>query len=205
MNFQQASQLQQKRPEAASAVPSASVRFALKEATADAHRRLDALSARFNLSDDAGYRDFLMASAAALLPLEAALERGGVAQLLEDWPSRTRASAICADLQGLEGDIPDARSVTLPASPAALFGVLYVLEGSRLGARFVLKQLEPAGERVRQNVRYLTHGREQDLWRSFAARLESEATIAGDLATTIAAAHTAFGVFLDRFAAGPAS
>lgn len=205
MNFQQVSQLQQKQPDAASAAPAASIRAALRAATAEAHRKLDSLATRFDLTSDTGYRAFLTVSAEALLALEAALERAGVAQHLDDWPARARAGAIVADLQGLGGEAPAAAPVTLPASPAALFGVLYVLEGSRLGARLILKQLEAAGEHIRRNSRYLAHGVESDLWRSFAARLESEPAVSRDPAAVVAAAQTAFTVFLDRFAVRPAS
>lgn len=205
MNFQQAGQLQQKQLAAEPALRPTSIRASLKAATDESHGRLDRLAARFDLSSDTGYRNFLTASAAALLPVETALEQAGVAHLFGDWPARRRSQAILDDLGGMGSDVPGSKAVEPPASPAGIFGMLYVLEGSRLGARTVLKQLEAASERARRNLRYLSHGSDANLWRSFTARLETEAAVLGDVATTIAAARDAFAVFLDRFAARPAA
>ncbi|MGH1557740.1 hypothetical protein ACRAWD_07640 [Caulobacter segnis] len=44
---------------------------------------------------------FLSASAAALSPLEQALERAGVADWLPDWPARARRAALAQDLAAL--------------------------------------------------------------------------------------------------------
>src|SRR5262245_57771211 len=55
----------------------ASLRNILKEATARDHARLDGRLGAFDLHDSAGYRRFLEANAAALLPLEGALVAAG--------------------------------------------------------------------------------------------------------------------------------
>src|SRR5215471_5640178 len=84
---------------------SSGLRDTLKDATALAHRDLDAQFAAFDLSSRRGYRRFLEASAAALLPLEDALERAGVTHIFADWPQRARRDSITADLAHLDGDI----------------------------------------------------------------------------------------------------
>ena len=77
------------------------LREKLKRATSSAHRALDARLSRFDLASLEGYRRFLEANAAALLPLEAALERAGVARIFCDWPQRSRRTTILADLKHL--------------------------------------------------------------------------------------------------------
>jgi heme oxygenase len=75
----------------------------------------------------------------ALLPLEAALIRFGVEQLFPDWPSRSRSRALSADLTGLA--IRIRLFPTLPRLDCdGLLGAMYGLEGSRLGARFLLRR-----------------------------------------------------------------
>ena len=56
---------------------SASVREYLKLSTRDLHGRLDVAAGVMRLETYPGYGDFLAAHAAALIPLEAALEKGG--------------------------------------------------------------------------------------------------------------------------------
>ncbi|MFK4538625.1 heme oxygenase [Bradyrhizobium ottawaense] len=65
------------------------LRERLRDATADAHREVDAQLSSFDLTVLAGYRRFLQASAGALLPLEAALVAAGVARIFPDWPERS--------------------------------------------------------------------------------------------------------------------
>lgn len=117
-----------------------------------------------------GYGAFLAASAAALIPLELALERAGVSEWLPDWPQRTRRAAVAADLAALGLDAPAFQPASVPSRDFAV-GLLYVLEGSRLGARFLARQVQAAGAGL--PLSYLTHGEGQDLWRSFLAWLEA--------------------------------
>ena len=60
------------------------------------------------------------------------------------------------------------------AGAARMFGALYVLEGSRLGAKLLVPDLLAGGStRVRAATRYLRHGEGHRLWQSFLAHLES--------------------------------
>ena len=55
-----------------------------------------------------------------------------------------------------------------------LMGVAYVLEGSRLGARYLLKTVSVSQDQaVRGNTRFLAHGQDKKLWPAFVATLES--------------------------------
>ncbi|MFD1786815.1 biliverdin-producing heme oxygenase [Sphingomonas floccifaciens] len=113
----------------------------LREGTRDEHERLDTLFGRFDLTDAGGYADFLSAHAAALLPLEAALDAADAAAIVPDWNDRRRADRIVDDLR-LLGRAPPP-PVPVPALPTvpALLGALYVVEGSRLGGRMLARQV----------------------------------------------------------------
>lgn len=168
------------------------LRERLRDATAAAHRELDAQLSSFDLTVLAGYLRFLQASAGALLPLEAALVEAGVADLFPDWPERARSAAIAADLGRLGSAARSSVSVP-PLTPSGIFGTMYVLEGSRLGAKFLLRELADATDpRITQAISYLGHGAGKRLWQSFLSKLESEEC---DEAEAIAAARIAFAAF----------
>lgn len=169
------------------------LRERLRDATAAAHRELDAQLSSFDLTVLAGYRRFLQASAGALLPLEAALVEARVADLFPDWPERTRSAAITADLGRLGSAVQSTVSVP-PLTSSGMLGAMYVLEGSRLGAKFLLRELAEATDpRIAQATSYLSHGAGKRLWQSFLSRLESEESC--DEVEAIAAARIAFAAF----------
>ena len=118
------------------------LRVRLREATATAHQSLDARIAGSNLTSLACYRHFL--EAAALIPLEAALEDSNVNAVVEDWQERARTQAIRSDLARIGGQVLPLPSVKR-LSHAETLGVLYVLEGSRLGARYLLRTVRSDG------------------------------------------------------------
>jgi hypothetical protein len=72
------------------------------------------------------------------------------------------------------------------------FGVVYVLEGSRLGAKVLVRRLlaSPDLQKTRA-MRYLRHGEGLPLWRTFVERLESSAAVRRSPADAIAGAHAA--------------
>ena len=152
--------------------PRSTLRHLLKEATTTDHARLDARLSELDLQSPRGYRQFLEINATALLPLERALTEGGVQDLLPDWNQRARTEVILTDLAALGGrphhlDVP-----TLP-DRAAMLGTLYVLEGSRLGAAYLLKTVARADDPVVSgNTRFLGHGAGQHFWASFCTVLE---------------------------------
>lgn len=171
------------------------LRSVLRNATAPAHARLDALFGQSDLQTLSGYRGFLEAHAIAVLPLEADLVRSGVEQLFVDWPSRSRSRALSADLISLGGRIR--ALATLPRLDVeGVLGTMYVLEGSRLGARFLLRRVQQSADpAVARTTAYLSHGAGSQLWPSFLATLERHAAEIGDPAGVVAAARWTFGVF----------
>jgi heme oxygenase len=169
------------------------LRERLRDATAAAHRELDAQMSAFDLAVLPGYRRFLEASAGALLPLEAALVDANVAKMFPDWPERTRRDAITSDLARLGRDAHGTVSVP-PLTPSGMIGTMYVLEGSRLGAKFLLKAVADAGDpRLGEATAYLRHGAGKRLWQGFLARLADEEDCDEDEA--IEAARSAFAAF----------
>jgi len=171
--------------------PDFSVREYLRHATNQQHAVLDRAASQMHLQSKAGYANFLATQVSALLPLEQALEAGGIAKLLPDWPSRRRADALKADLAELHVTITtdDAPSFL---SDAALLGASYVLEGSRLGARMILRQIGQQSA-----TRFLRHGDGSRLWRSFLDVLETNRAIRDDLASAADAARCVFSFFID--------
>ncbi|MDA9468449.1 biliverdin-producing heme oxygenase [Bradyrhizobium sp. CCBAU 53415] len=172
---------------------SSGLRERLRDATSDAHRKLDAQLCAFDLAGISGYRRFLHASAGALLPLEAALAEAGVDHVFPDWPERSRSAAIASDLARLGASVAVMVSVP-PLTRAGMLGTMYVLEGSRLGAKFLLKAVADANDpRIGEATSYLRHGAGKRLWQSFLSKLESEEEC--DEVEAIASARIAFAAF----------
>lgn len=169
----------------------------LRDATAEQHSRLDAMAAGLALDTPHGYRTFLAAQAEALLPLEAALESGGIARLLPDWDERRRGDALSADLDALDIETQPMRAPAF-GSDAALMGAAYVLEGSRLGARFL-------APRVTGPAAFLRHGEGQPLWQSFLTQLEANAAARCAPDRAALAAKSVFRLFEQSFERQPVS
>jgi len=114
------------------------LRERLRDATANAHRELDAQLSSFDLTVLSGYRRFLQASAGALLPLEAALVQAGVAKMFPDWRERARSAAIAADLAQLGSAAQSTVSVP-PLTRSGMLGTLYVCLQRTVTERLVAK------------------------------------------------------------------
>ena len=120
---------------------------ALRAGTRDAHA---ALEAELDLLDDTLDRSRYTAVLERFLgfyePFEDALDGAGASRLLDDWPGRRKAGWLADDLRGLGHDsaslaaLPRAM-VEAPASPAALLGSQYVVEGATLGGAVIAHRL----------------------------------------------------------------
>ncbi len=173
-----------------------SLRDRLRAATSESHAALDAKVAGWRIETPLGYGAFLSASVVALAPLELALERAGVFEWLPDWPMRARRVALARDLAALGLEAPPFQTALVPDRDFAA-GLLYVLEGSRLGARFLSRQVQAVGAGL--PLAYLTHGEGQDLWRSFLAWLDAIPKVGFRTDAAEAGARYGFQCFSDAF------
>ncbi|MFW8634829.1 biliverdin-producing heme oxygenase [Cribrihabitans pelagius] len=169
------------------------LRMALRSGTRDRHEALDRLVSRWDLGSPGGYRDFLHMQAAALLPLEAWLEDRGAEALPPDWPQRRRSQALRADLAALALPVPRPAEVAIAPCRAAVAGVLYVLEGSRLGGRLLHRQVEAGAGKMPQS--FLEHGNGQPLWQGFLSWLKAQNLPSEEHRAAISAARGVFGLY----------
>ncbi|WP_294331520.1 biliverdin-producing heme oxygenase [uncultured Sphingomonas sp.] len=162
----------------------------LREATGAAHARVDALFSRFDLARRDDYAGLLAAHAEALLPVEAMLNRSGAESITDDWSQRRRAGVIQVDLDALGIEVPamDASAELAPA--AAMAGMLYVLEGSRLGGRFLARNIPESWPRA-----YLGSQQPPHMWRELLAKLDSILYEPEALEIAVTAANQTFGRF----------
>lgn len=178
-----------------------SLRYLLRTATAPAHQRLDdAVSADLDFGPQS-YVRFLRGLARGIVPIEDALERGGIARTVADWPERRRTNELKKDLTEFGDALPAASAFALVGLPEA-FGALYVLEGSRLGSQLLLKQaLASDSTVVRSATHYLAHGLGRKFWPSFVVLLDSSPEAQNSPDRVVAGANQAFAFIHQAFTA----
>ncbi len=173
-------------------------RALLKDSTAELHRRLDEKLSELEFTNLSGYRAFLVRTARALLPLESLLLSSNITAVISDWALRSRSVELTCDLSGVGALLAPIEAQRRTLDRDESLGVLYVLEGSRLGGQLLLRRvMSSADPRVRANVRYLACS-DAACWRSFLAVLESMTAV--DTEKLIGGAHYAFELFGDAFA-----
>ncbi|MBX4959269.1 biliverdin-producing heme oxygenase [Rhizobium lentis] len=166
-----------------------SLRSVLRAQTADCHAEVDKLFGTFDLSSNVQYRTFLRAHARVVPAAENALDEAGVVRLLPDWPERRRAQLLLADIGELGDRLPERLPAPALHDEAALWGALYVLEGSKLGGAVLARSVpDPLPSR------YLTPRGPKGAIRIFMDRLE--AIGADDPFAAVSSARTLFDLFL---------
>jgi heme oxygenase (biliverdin-IX-beta and delta-forming) len=172
-------------------------RFALKRATDAAHTRVEGIiesAGMFQTLD--GYRRYLAGSYAARARMEHWLDEAGAEAVWPDWPRRRIAHLIAADIDDLGGIALAAReSSPPPLSPAELLGVLYVLEGSSLGARVLVNMTDGLGLSASHGARHLhVQAGDRAAWRSFLSVMSASAE-----PPNVNAALSAFDAFAEAY------
>lgn len=164
-----------------------SLRADLRAATADDHERLDATFGRFDLADRHAYRRFLAAHARALAPVEDAIRRSGDTV---GW--QPRAPLAEQDLADLGAEMPPPMTLDAPPTPARLWGMRYVVEGSRLGGAMLSRQVG-----VGLPAAYLGAHHGKGEWRHFLDTLEAKGDAGGPgwQAEAVEGAREAFALF----------
>lgn len=149
------------------------LRTQMREATADAHARVDALMAH-GFNDARGYRAYLSGMqgfVAALLPAVRA-QAEAMRWPLPDWDGLLRQDMDHLQAGAIGGIAP------LPGCDrAAALGALYVLEGSSLGARLLVRRAGALGYGASDGAAFLhahADGEAGKRWPAFLALLESE-------------------------------
>jgi heme oxygenase len=184
---------------------------ALRAGTAEAHERVDKAFAAFDLTDRDSYARFLRAHAELVLPLEDTLPGE---RIVPDWEDRKRGALLREDLAFLRplrhpresgGPSPalSAQDDTEEMGPRfrggddweldtdpAIAGALYVLEGSRLGGRFLVRQVPHTFPRA-----YLDADQPAEKWRNLLDRFDTILYQPARLQSALAAAHTVFAAF----------
>ena len=145
------------------------------------------------------YAAYLGATLRAREPLEQALDDAGAERLFAMWPDRKIAAAIRADIADLSGEYARECSpprLSAPKSSAQMLGILYVLEGSALGARLLIRRAEAMGMSSSFGARHLALQTDTpNAWSSFVAILDAAEMDSEQEAQCAAAAIATFAVF----------
>lgn len=116
---------------------------------------------------------------------------------MPDWQDRIRTPSLADDLVAVGGrPLPAARSAT-PIEPAAAFGMMYVLEGSRLGGAVLARRVQDNPDPCCRNAtRYLRHGAGLRLWPLFIVSLDTAESVHERLDIAVASAINTFDLFM---------
>jgi heme oxygenase len=159
----------------------------LRDATRSCHQQVDAAYSVFDLADRVDYGRFLLAHAQATGAAEASLSDD-----LELPPWRPRMPLLTDDLDRLGLVLPPALAFGPTQGGAWDWGVLYVLEGSRLGATIIVEQ---AGSHV--PAEYLSSRHLAGEWRTLLQAIDRRGAIGGDgwIDAAVTGARACFGLY----------
>jgi heme oxygenase len=168
---------------------------AIRLHTRPLHDALDSRLVLSNLASRKGYVDYLLLNWACV-SIEEALERAGIDQVLLDWKRRRRRIALVGDLDTLGVRPPAYAALTIDSDIGSLLGWSYVLEGSRLGARLILRavMISPKSD-VTRSTAFLRHGAGERLWESFKVEMAKINNDPVAIVKACAGATTAFQCF----------
>ncbi|WP_102225435.1 biliverdin-producing heme oxygenase [Acidimangrovimonas sediminis] len=197
----------QATPRGTDALPPRSAR--LREATHDRHALLDAaIMAARPFENTANYSRFLKVQNRFHHDVSPLYADPDVAAVIADLEHLSRLGAVCDDMRdlGVADDSPhEAPAAQGLALPEAL-GWLYVVEGSNLGAAFLLKAARGIGLSEDHGARHLAGAPEgrAEHWRTFKGALDAVPLSPTEEARAVDAAHAAFArvqTLVDRYMA----
>ncbi len=139
----------------------------LKARTAAAHAAIDADFSRFDLGCRDAYVSFLLSQARVLPAIEGILAREPG---LPPW--RQRTDLLQQDLRAFGHDLPAPMIVPEDWEPAEKVGLLYVIEGSRLGGHLLSRRVGHGFSK-----RFLSAVHLPGEWRAFIEALEDRAEV----------------------------
>ncbi|WP_293801337.1 biliverdin-producing heme oxygenase [uncultured Bosea sp.] len=165
------------------------IRSFLRDETNELHRELDAIVGVF--SNRAEYVRFLQGTFRHRAPVEAALLNADAARIAS-WQPRQLLPELETDLADLALPLPAAEPFHLSNDMASYLGAAYVLEGSALGARVLVKGVDALGFGSECGARYLSaQAGSLESWRAILVALDGLDRLAWE-----AAARAARAVFL---------
>jgi heme oxygenase len=169
------------------------LRSFLRAETRELHEELDSLIGHFESLDD--YERFLVGSYRHRAPAEAAIAAD--AHGLGFGPRRL-VPELRQDLADLGLPVPATEPLDLSKDIACLLGAAYVVEGSALGARVLVKSAAALGMDAAHGARYLAaQAGSITPWRALLVRLESLDKARWDLAAS--GARQVFGQAVQAF------
>jgi heme oxygenase len=182
-------------------------RFVLRDATRSEHQVLDSMIGHFG--DKRSYLHYLIGMAAFRGCVEPALGQGGLHRHFGDWRPTEVLAHVQRDIIDLDGDpVDEGGDFAWPANLGTQAGILYVLEGSALGARVLTRRAAALGYSDTFGARHLAQQTSRaDAWPRFVSLLDTlpEAHIDDAIAgarMTFLAALDAFGELVQRERAG---
>jgi heme oxygenase len=171
----------------------------LNQITHEPHSKLDALvKAHAPFETQANFARFVVAQYLFQSELVSLYNDEELTAIVPDLPARCRAEAVKADLADLETEVPApvAGSVKHPTKAEAL-GWLFVSEGSKLGAAFLIKRAVGLGLSETFGARHLGEpaGGRAEGWKRFVKTLDGLALSAQEEAELDKGAIDAFNRF----------
>lgn len=172
-------------------------RFTLRDLTRGDHERLDALVGHFG--DSRSYTRYLEGMAAFRAPIERALAHADYSGFFGEWQPGLISPELTQDLLDLGREAPSsAGEFALPMDRDGLMGVFYVLEGSALGARVLVRRAAALGFTAENGARHLAAQTSRPhAWPQFVALLDSVGPEGMEGAA--AAARMTFAAAIDAF------
>ena len=150
-----------------------SLRFDLRQQTADAHARLDASVGSLDTVSD--YVRYCRALFRFRAQLEAAIAKA-IPNGIDGWQPLAIADLLRSDLADLNASpVTDMDQPPYQLDHGGLLGALYVLEGSSLGAQILVHRATALGFSASHGARHLalqTHDKKR--WPGFVAILDRE-------------------------------
>ncbi|MNB93244.1 Heme oxygenase [compost metagenome] len=171
----------------------------LNQITHEPHSKLDALvKAHAPFETPANFARFVVAQYLFQSELVSLYNDAELTAIVPDLPARCRADAARADLADLDTDVPApvAGALKNPTKAEAL-GWIFVSEGSKLGAAFLIKRAVGLGLSETFGARHLGEpaGGRADGWKSFVKTLDGLAFSAQEEAEVEKGAIDAFNRF----------
>ncbi len=168
----------------------------LRAATSAAHHSLDtSIMAADPFGDVANYGRFLKVQHAFHRDVAPLYARADLGALIDGLPALSRLDAVAQDAADLEvtlsaPETPASEALPLPEA----LGWLYVVEGSNLGAAFLLKAAKKMGLSESHGARHLAEAPEGRAahWRAFKEGLNAAPLSPSDEARVVAGAEAAF-------------